>query len=448
MKQANNRILILGAGMVVQPIVDYLLDQQLFVTLASRTVSKAEKALRNHPNGQAVSWTVDDVPALEKMISEHDLIVSLLPYTHHVTVARLCIDHKKNMLTTSYISDEMKALHQEAIDAGIIILNEIGVDPGFDHMTAMQIIDRIHEEGGEIEDFYSLCGALAAPEALDNPLNYKFSWSPKGVVMAGNNDARYLKDGQEAYKPTEDLFKDPLQIPFPEVGDMEVYPNRDSLSYKDLYGIQEAQTIYRGTFRYKNWCEAMDVFKAMGLTGYDSFDLSGMSYRAFVAQIAQLEEEQLEDQISEKYSIGKDSPALEALNFLGLLSYDPVHLDKGSPFDILSDLMIQRMMLRDKERDMVIMQHMFRIVDRDGKRKEITSRLLDLGDENYTSIAKTVAYPAAIGVKMILEGKINVKGVHLPISKDIYEPILEELAKLGIEMHEEEKEITAGELNT
>lgn len=434
----KKKVLVLGAGMVVQPLVDYLLNNDVEVTLASRTLSKAEKAIANHPLGKAVAWTVDDESTLEEMIIKNDLIVSLLPYTHHVTVASLCILHKTNMLTTSYISDEMKTLDEAAKKAGILILNEIGVDPGFDHMTAMRIIDKVHEQGGEIEEFYSLCGALAAPEALDNPLKYKFSWSPKGVVMAGNNDAQYLEKGNIIQKPTEDLFKNPLEIDFPEVGSMEVYPNRDSLPYIDIYGIQEAKTIYRGTFRYEDWCEAMDVIKAMGLTGYGELSLKGKSYAEFIAEVSGVEfGKNIKTSLANKYNISLNSPAILSLEWLGLLSENIIPLEKGSPFDVLSDLMIEKMMLQPGERDMVIMQHIFNVKNKDGSKEKIKSSLLDFGDDTYTSIAKTVALPAAIGVKMILDSSINIKGVHIPIKKEIYEPILNELENLGIRMNEE-----------
>ena len=434
----KQNVLILGAGMVVQPIVDYLLENNIKVTVASRTLSKAEKAIKNHPKGKAIKWTIDVLDKLEEMIVSHDLVVSLLPFLHHVAVAKLCIKHKTDMLTTSYVSEEMKVLDQDAKDSGIIILNEIGVDPGFDHMTAMRIIDKVHEDGGQIEEFYSLCGALAAPEAVDNPLKYKFSWSPKGVVMAGNNDARYLKNGSEAYTPTEDLFKDPLQIDFPEIGEMEVYPNRDSLPYIDIYDIPEVKTIYRGTFRYKDWCEAMDVLKALGMTSYEEFDLKGKTYAEFTAEIVDIDTTNaLKEKLAEKLKISRNSPAIRAMEFLGLFNDNQIHLVKGSPFDVMSDLMIEKMMLRQDERDMVIMQHIFKVVKADGKHEKIISSLLDYGDDKYTSIAKTVAYPAAIGVMMILRGKINIKGVHIPNRKEIYEPILNELEELGIKMKEE-----------
>ena len=216
--------------MVVKPMVHYLLDQHFEVTLASRTKSKAERVLEGYSRGSALSWTIDQLDLLDTLIESHDLIVSLLPFIHHVAVAERCIIYKKNMLTTSYVSPEMRALDTEAKEAGIIIMNEIGVDPGYDHMTAMEIIDRVHEEGGKVDEFYSLCGALCAPEASDNPFRYKFSWSPKGVVMASNNGASFLKNGQVVELETTDLFKKPLEIDFPEVESMHVYPNRDSLS--------------------------------------------------------------------------------------------------------------------------------------------------------------------------------------------------------------------------
>ena len=198
------KVLILGAGMVVRPIVKYLLDKGYLVTVATRTKSKADAMIDGHPNGTSMAWTVDDEETLGRLISEHDLTVSLLPYAYHLMVARKCIAHKKNMVTTSYMKPEMQALNQEAKDAGIVIILELGLDPGIDHMSAMRIIDHVHNKGGKIEEFYSITGALPAPEACDNPFNYKFSWSPKGVVLASKNDGRYLRHGNEIYVPPED----------------------------------------------------------------------------------------------------------------------------------------------------------------------------------------------------------------------------------------------------
>ena len=429
-------VLILGAGMVVKPIAHYLLENNFKVTLASRTKEKAEKVLNGHKNGVTMSWTVDDTEVLDTMVKTHDIVVSLLPYTYHVQVAKRCIVYKTNMLTTSYVSDEMKALNEQAKEAGIIILNEIGVDPGYDHMTAMEIIDRVHDEGGKIDEFYSLCGALCAPEASNNPFRYKFSWSPKGVVMASNNDAQFLKNGKTINLDTSDLFKNPLIIDFPDVEKMHVYPNRDSLPYIDIYGIPEVKTMYRGTFRYENWCEALDLLKALNLTDYKELDLKGKTFAQVTAEINGFETIDLKETIKTKYNIDDNHAGLKAIEWLGVLDDKIVHLEKGSAFDITSDLMIEKMMMDKSERDMVIMQHIFTITNVNGEKETITSRMLDYGDSKYTSIARTVALPAAIGVKMILNGKINETGVHIPIKKTIYSPILKELKTLGIAMIE------------
>ena len=436
------KILILGAGMVVKPMVHYLLDNNLEVTLASRTKSKADKVLEGYSNGKAITWTVDQLGVLNDLIESHDLIVSLLPFTHHVTVAERCIAHKKNMLTTSYVSPEMNELDAKAREAGIIIMNEIGVDPGYDHMTAMDIIDRVHDKGGKIDEFYSLCGALCAPEASDNPFRYKFSWSPKGVVMAGNNDAQFLKDGEIITLDTSDLFKNPMEFDFPKVERMHVYPNRDSLPYLDLYGIPEVKTLYRGTFRYKNWCAALNLLKALKLTTYEDLDLKGKTFAEITAELNGLNVETLKKDIKSKFSLNDNDPGLKAIEWLGVLDSKPVHLEKGSTFDLISDLMIEKMMMNDSERDMVIMQHIFNVTRSNGKKEKIVSRMIDYGNSDYTSIARTVALPAAIASKLILEGEITDVGVQIPIKKSIYIPVLEALHKLGISMSESVEEIS------
>ena len=434
------KVLILGAGMVVKPMVHYLLDMHHEVTLASRTKAKAERVLEGYSKGRALAWTIDQLDVLDTLIESHDLIVSLLPFTHHVTVAERCITHRKNMLTTSYVSPEMRALDAEAVEAGIVIMNEIGVDPGYDHMTAMEIIDQVHEEAGVVDEFYSLCGALCAPEASNNPFRYKFSWSPKGVVMASNNGAQYLKNGEVIEVDTSDLFKKPMVIDFPEVESMHVYPNRDSLSYIDLYGIPEVKTMYRGTFRYENWCAALDLLKALKLTGDEALDLKGKTYAQVCAELNGLRAEFIEEDIRSNINIDESHEGFKAVAWLGVLDHKPVHLEKGSAFDLTSDLMIEKMMMENSERDMVIMQHIFNVTRSDGKKEKIVSRMIDYGNRDYTSIARTVALPAAIAVKLILEGKIRETGVHIPIKKSIYTPVLAQLHHLGISMsHSVEK---------
>lgn len=433
------KVLILGAGMVVKPIVQHLLNNNYQVTVATRTKSKADAMIDGHPNGTSLTWTVDQEDKLDELVSDHDLSVSLLPFSYHPMVARMCIKHKKNMVTTSYVKQEMWDLDEQAKDAGIIILNELGLDPGIDHMSAMRIIDYVHDKGGKVEEFYSFCGALVAPEVEKNPFNYKFTWAPKGVLMAGNNDGNYLRHGKETYVPTEDLFKNPIKLDFPEVGTLDVYPNRDSMPYIKLYGIPEAKTMFRGTFRYEKWCETIDKFKELGLFSYNKMNMKGMTYAGLLAKLIGSDStENLNEQVAQKLNIEPDSNTIIALKWTGLFDDVDMNREEASPFDVTSDLMIPKMMIHEEERDMVVMQHTFLANYPDGSQEVIKSRMLDFGTlKTDTSIARTVALPAACGVEMILEGKIETKGVHIPVIPEIYNPILDQLETLDIKMVED-----------
>ncbi len=433
------KVLILGAGLVVKPIARYLLDHGYHVTIATRTKAKADAILKNHPNSRSIAWTVDDEQMLENMIEEHDLVVSLLPYRYHVMVAKLAIKHKKDMVTTSYVKPEMKALDEEAKKAGIIILNEIGLDPGIDHMSAKKIIDHVHANGGHVEEFYSITGALPAPEvAVTNPFKYKFSWSPIGVLLAGNNDGRYLRAGKEYYVPTEHLFRLRSYVHFPDVSVLEVYPNRDSIPYRELYGIPEVKTIFRGTFRYPGWSDIIDTMKRIGYFKEEEVDATNMTYRGLLAMLLGVgENDDIEKALAEKMNLPVDSLPERAMKWLGL--FDDVKIGvKDTLINITGKLMIDKMMLEGDERDMVVMMHFFRVRYDNGKTEVIRSTMLDFGTPNTdTSVARTVSLPAAAAVIMILEGKIDLKGVHIPVVPEIYNPVLNKLEELGIKLDEE-----------
>lgn len=431
-------VLILGAGMVARPIVEYLLSEGFRVTVAEQVQEKAVNLVKGHTNGRAIAWTTDETEKLSVMVKESDLTVSLLPYRYHVDVARVCLRHHKPLVTTSYVSPAMQSLNDEAVKAGVILLNETGLDPGLDHMSAMRIIDRVRNQGGRTEAFYSLCGALPAPESADNPLGYKFSWSPKGVVLASKNGATYLKEEKTINIEPVDLFKDRFAHHFPGVGDMEVYPNRDSVSYIDIYGLRGIKTMYRGTYRFPGWCESLDLIKALGLIDDGDKDYSGMSYREFTAGCAAVPGTDLRRELKEKQGLAPSEEALDALEWLGLFSDKPMGYRLSSPFEITSDLMIREMWLNDNERDMVIMQHLFLAVMPDGRKEVISSRLTEYGSPaTNTAIARTVALPAAMAVKRILDGEIRLKGVYRPVVPEIYNPILNELESAGIKMEEE-----------
>jgi len=436
----SKKVLILGAGMVAGPIIKFLLHKGFYVTVASNTQDRALELINNSPKGEAVYWEAEDENKLDELISNHDLTVSLLPYAFHVMVAEKCINHKKNMVTTSYVKPEMQALDQKAKDAGVIILNECGLDPGIDHMSAKRIIDTVHGFNGEIVEFYSICGALPAPEVShDNPFRYKFSWSPKGVVMASNNEARFLQKGKIINVQGKDIFKNPFIIDVSDIEELEVYPNRDSVPYIDIYEIPETQTMYRGTFRYKGWCEALDALKTLNLTSQDKHDFTDFTYAQMTAMFANTEHTpELKDKVASILKVKKDSTAIKALDFLGMFDDKPMNRKNDSAFEIVSDLMIEKMMLEKGERDMTVLKHVFRARYPDGREEVITSKLVDFGEpDGETSIARTVALPAACAVKMILEDEIQIKGIHIPVKPDIYIPIMQELEQMGIELVEE-----------
>jgi saccharopine dehydrogenase-like NADP-dependent oxidoreductase len=432
------KVLILGAGLVVRPMVEYLLKNNFSLMVASPMKERADEMIKGNPNGSSLDWSMDDPAMLEKLVAEYDITVSLLPYKYHSDVAKVCLRHGKSLVTTSYIQAGMMELDEPAKKAGLLFLNEIGLDPGIDHMTAMRIIDHIHNKNGKVEELYSLCGALPAPECTDNPLKYKFSWSPKGVILASRNSALYLKKGRKVFIEPVDLFKDRFSYSFPGVGDLEVYPNRDSVSYIDIYGIPETKTMYRGTFRYNGWCETLDAMKSLNMLDDSVIDYQNKSYAGFLAERGGLEVKDLMENLAGKLGVSVKSVAIQSLDYLGFFSDEKLQYHETTPFEITSDRMIKRMLLSVNERDMVVLQHIFLASYPDGNKEVIKSSMLDFGSPSTnTSIARMVALPAAIAVKMILENKIEVTGVCRPVVPQIYNPVLDELKSLGIEMKEE-----------
>lgn len=436
-------ILVLGAGLVAGPLIRYLLGQPDFhVRVASRTLSKAEKLVGGHPRGVAQQLDVEDENALEALIRQTDLAISLLPYVYHPRVARLCVKHGKHMVTTSYVKDEMRALDSAARKAGVILLNEIGVDPGIDHMTAMRVIHHVQASGGRVTAFSSYCGGLPAPEANNNPFGYKFSWSPKGVLLAGKNPARFLRDGQVINIPGEELFDHYWTVPIEVEGqliDFEGYPNRDSLPYMEIYGITTARTMFRGTLRNVGWCATLKKMVELGLLDeQERDDIAGMTFAQFLARLINSRGDLRQD-LAAYLRIALDSQVMSNLEWLGLLSDDPLPLQKGAPIDILTACMLEKMQYAPGERDMLILQHEF-IAEYPDRRERITSTMIDFGiPYGDTSMSRTVGLPAAIGTRLILEGAINLTGVQTPVVPEIYKPVLRELEQLGISFTEQKE---------
>lgn len=429
------KILVLGAGMVSRPLVRYLLDQpDYFVKMASRTVSKAEKIINSHERGEAETLNVSDEKQLEKLISESDVTVSFLPYTYHVKVAKLCIKHKKHLVTTSYVSDEMKKLDGQAKNARILLLNECGLDPGIDHMSAMRIIHDIETNGGKVISFRSTTGALPSHEANNNPFGYKFSWSPRGVLLASRNAAKWLENGKEVSIRGEKLFENYTIQDVPGAGSFENYPNRNSVPYKQIYGLKHATTVYRGTFRMTGWCETMRRIVALGWLGDKPVSgFSGKTYGDLTRKlIGAGSKDDLSQAVARFLGLKSYSAVIKRLEWLGLLSDEPLPDDRNNPLDYLNVLTLKKMSLKPEERDMVVMHHEF-VAEYPSKKEYITSTLVDYGIPNGdSSVSRTVALPAAIAVKMILEGKINITGVYIPVIPEIYNPILDELEEMNI----------------
>jgi saccharopine dehydrogenase-like NADP-dependent oxidoreductase len=432
------KVLILGAGLVSRPHVRYLLNVPDFeVTVASRTVSKAEALVEGHPRGRALALDVDNEAALEALIQETDLAVSLLPYAYHPVVARLCVKHRKHMVTTSYVKDAMRALDGAAQAAGVILLNEIGVDPGIDHMSAMKVIHDVADRGGRVTSFDSWCGGLPAPEASDNPFGYKFSWSPKGVLLAGKNPARFLKDGQLVEVPGEELFDHFWTVQIQGLGDFECYPNRDSLPYMETYGISPKGWMFRGTLRNLGWCATMRRIAAMGYLEDTALSTRPATYRQLTAQLLGVSPQtDLVQHLSELWGLPRDAKPITDLAWLGLLSDEPLPAGKHTPIDILTARMEQKMAYKPGERDLLIMQHEF-VAEFPDHREAITSTMIDYGiPHGDTSMSRTVGLPAAIAVRMVLHGEIRLAGVQTPVIPEIYGPVLGELAQLGIGLNE------------
>lgn len=432
------QVLVLGAGMVVKPLVRYLQEHGFKVIVASRTVSKAQALLDDKYPGEAIAWTVDQMDKLDEMVRDTDLSVSLLPYAYHATVMDVALKYKKPVVTTSYINPEMKKRDGLAREAGVLFLNEIGLDPGIDHMSAMKMMNAIKDRGGKVVSFKSYCGALPSPAAADNPFKYKFAWSPTGVVLAAKNTGRFYWNKKEVNVKSIDLFKEIHEIEVPKVGTLVSYPNRDSLPYIDMYDLdKDIETMFRGTLRYPGWCEVWDAFHKLNLLDQNKESINGNCYKNFLAQRIGGSTDTIKNDLKNYLNLPENSKVVDSIEWLGLLDEKTIQLENETAFDLLCGLLHEKLVYADGERDASIMHHEITGEFENGQREVYIADLVDygvIGEE--TSVARTVALPAAIGVRMILEGKITLTGVHAPMLPEIYEPVLKELEEVGIRFEE------------
>ncbi|HYA49232.1 MAG TPA: saccharopine dehydrogenase C-terminal domain-containing protein [Burkholderiales bacterium] len=434
------KVLVCGAGLVAGPLVRYFIDRPDYsVIVADMEVERARRLVAGHPRGEARALSVEDRAALMTEIRRADLVVSMVPYVFHPVIAAAAIEAGRSVVTASYVSPAMRELDGRAREKGVIILNELGLDPGIDHMEAMRIIHEAHTDGGRVLAFTSWCGGLPAPEANTNPFGYKFSWSPRGVLLASKNQAKYLKDGRVVVIPAERLFAEPEVVAIPGLGEFEGYPNRDSLSYREVYGIPEAGTVFRGTLRNAGWCRTLMKMGELGLLEEAPVrDWTGRTYRDFLGLLVQAPAgADVKTAVARRLRLEPGSEVISSLDWLGLFANEPLPVTKGSALDILAARMIERLVYAPGERDMVILRHEFLVEGRDGRKERVLSSLIDYGiPDGDSSMSRLVGLPAATGARMILEGRIRETGVRVPVTPDIYNPILDELAGLGVRFEE------------
>ncbi len=442
-------ILILGAGLSASSLIRYLLEHAVshnwMVRITDQNLDLVKSKIDGHERGVALNFNALDPNERRPEIEKADLVISMLPARFHPEVAKDCIEFKKNLITPSYISPEMRAMDADAKAAGIVIMNEIGVDPGIDHMSAMKIIDAIKDKGGEITSFKSYCGGLIAPESDDNPWNYKFTWNPRNVVLAGQGGAAcFIRQGRYKYIPYHRLFDRLNTFHIDGYGEFKGYPNRDSLSYRSVYGLEKIPTIIRGTLRRPGYCEAWNVFIELGLTddSYAMVNTDGMTPRIFLNSFLPYHAtKSVEDKFKE--FLREDRMYLYSkFEWLGLFEDQPILMsDHPTPAKLLEEILVGKLSLNEGDKDMLVMIHEFEYAHA-GKNYKITSSMVNIGeDQMYTSMSNTVGLPAAICAKMILTGEITSTGVQMPIVPEIYNPILDELKTFSIDFTESEEEI-------
>lgn len=438
-------VLMLGAGFVTRPALDILSKAGIPVTIACRTLESAKKLSADVKLTTPISLDVNDEKALDAEVAKHDLVISLIPYTYHATVIKSAIRNKKHVVTTSYVSPAMMELDQQCKDAGITVMNEIGLDPGIDHLYAVKTIDEVHQAGGKILSFLSYCGGLPAPEASDNPLGYKFSWSSRGVLLALRNAAKVYQGGKIVEIASKDLMGTAKPYFIMPGYAFVAYPNRDSTPYKERYNIPEAETIIRGTLRYQGFPQFIKVLVQTGFLEETPIDALKTSITWKEATQAILgtsssDPKELESTVVSKSEF--DSPedrdrVLSGLRWIGIFSDEKI-TPRGNPLDTLCATLEKKMQYEKNERDMVMLQHKFEIEHKDGSRETRTSTLIEYADPNgYNAMEKLVSVPCAVAVQQVLNGTLSEKGILAPITPKINNPIMKELKeKYGIELIE------------
>lgn len=436
------KLILLGAGKSATSLIDYLIEQaskfKWLITVIDSDPLLARAKVGKTPFARAETFDIENDVLRGKWIAEADLVISLLPATLHLKVALDCLRFKKTLLTASYISPEIAALKPEIEKAGILFMCEMGLDPGIDHMSAMNILDSIRRKGGDILSYKGYCGALIAPECDDNPWRYKFSWNPEGVLKAGREGASYLAGGKEVRVAYEDLFTDYQGIDVPGLGKLAYYPNRDSLHYRSVYELDQIPDILRATLRYPEFCEGWQALIALGLTEPESqTDTDKLSFSEWTLQkVNDHLNQDPEERLSVFLKTTRRSRLVRQFKYLGLLSSEPVNLGKISNARVLMHILEDKLKMKPADRDMVVMLHEMEF-ERKNIRTKLNAYMIVLGEDSLrTAISKTVGLPLGILTKLILTGKIGLTGLHIPVMQEVYQPVLKELEEYGIRFEE------------
>ncbi len=440
-------ILIIGAGRSASSLIKYLLrkstQENLNVTIGDLSIELARRKTYNHANARPIALDINDVAQRQAEIQKADIVISMLPAYMHIEVAKDCVTYKKSMVTASYISDEMQSLDEAVKANNLVFMNEVGLDPGIDHMSAMKVIHQIEEKGGKMILFESFCGGLVAPESDDNLWNYKFTWAPRNVVLAGQGGAaKFIQEGKYKYIPYHKLFRRTEFFHVEGYGKFEGYANRDSLKYRSIYGLDNILTLYRGTIRRVGFSKAWNMFVQLGMTD-DSYTMENsetMSYRDFINSFLPFHpSDSVELKTRMALGIEQDDIMWDKLMELDIFNAKKiVRLKNATPAQILERILNDSWTLQPDDKDMIVMYHKFGY-EINGERKQIDSKMVCIGDDQiYTAMAKTVGLPVAIATLQILNGNIKTPGVQLPIRKEVYEPILKEMETHGIVFNETE----------
>lgn len=440
-------ILIIGAGRSATSLIKYLLDksesENLFITIGDLSEECAQQFVQGNSNAKGVKFDVFNTLERESAIEKADIVISMLPARFHIEAAKDCIKYGKHLVTASYVSDEMQALDPEVKAKGLIFMNEIGVDPGIDHMSAMQVIDRIREQGGRMVMFESFTGGLVAPESDDNLWHYKFTWNPRNVVLAGHGGtAEFIQEGTYKYIPYHRLFRRTEFLDIDGYGRFEAYANRNSLKYRRIYGLQDIETLYRGTMRRVGFSKAWNMFVQLGMTD-DSFTIPNsaeMSYRDFVNLFLPYSPTDSVE-LKTRYALKIDQDDLMWYKLLELDIFNRekvLGIENATPAQALQKILMEKWTLKPNDKDMIVMYHKFGF-EINGEKRQIDSNMVLIGkDQTFTAMAATVGLPVAIAALKILNKEITTAGVQIPIRKEVYDPILRELEEHGIHFNEKE----------